>query len=118
MRRPCGGREYDLREYSNEGLRGRSGGRAKAVGRSWWGLKELRPCLMSKADTQGRTGGGQEGIQFHSVGCGTQETSKEEGFRTSGSCRNAAPGRQLGSVMGVPRQLLAAWQAVLPGLSG
>ena len=92
--------------------------RAKAVGRTWWGIKELCPCLKSKADTRGRTGGRQERIQFHSVGCGTQETSKEEGFRTSGSCRNTAPGRQLDSITGVPRQLLAACQAVLPGLSG
>lgn len=44
----------------------------KHVGRTSQSLKELRPYPKSEADTWGQTGGGQEGIPFHSVGRGTQ----------------------------------------------
>lgn len=37
--------------------------------------------LKSKDDTQGRTGGGQEGIQFHSIGCGTRRHTRKKALK-------------------------------------
>ena len=51
--------------------------RAKGVRRTFFTLKELCPYLKSKIDTWGRTGG-QEGIQCHSVGCGTQRHTRKK----------------------------------------
>lgn len=43
-----------------------------------WGPSGLCPYLKSKDDTQGRIGGRQEGIQFHSMGCGTQRHTRKK----------------------------------------
>lgn len=50
--------------------------RIKAVGRTLQALKELCLYLKSKVDIQGRIGGGQEEIQWHSVSCGTQRCAR------------------------------------------
>lgn len=69
MQGPCGGREYHLPEDSRKVKVAME--RAK-IGAGLGGPQGLCPYLKSKDDTQGRLGGGQEGIQFHNVGCGTR----------------------------------------------
>lgn len=51
--------------------------RTKDVGRTLWVLKEFYPYLKGKVDTWGGIGRGQEEIQFHSVGCGTQRCTRK-----------------------------------------
>lgn len=51
--------------------------RSKCLGRTLQALQELRPHPKSRGNTWGRIGGGQEGIQFHSVSCGTQRHTRK-----------------------------------------